>query len=66
MRRWRHPSNSEWRGEQYWSEPETVLLHTTHHYCTLLPYLASSRKRLLHHTALASLFATFGLGHLQE
>ena len=22
--------------------------------------------RLLHHTALASLFATFGLGHLQE
>ena len=33
-----------------------------------MPFLARSciPLRLLHHTALAALFATFGLGHLQE
>ena len=36
-----------------YNKTESIML-TTHH------------KRLLHHTALAALFATFGLGHLQE
>ena len=60
--------------EHYWSEASTTTASPIHHYCCMpLPSQESNVRsvrcpllRLLHHTALASLFATFGLGHLQE
>ena len=49
--------------DHYCSSYKAVLLHTPPPYGGELQLFL---WRLLHHTALASLFATFGLAHLQE
>ena len=52
------------RPDHYCSSYKAVLLHTAPPPCG--GELQLLLWRLLHHTALASLFATFGLAHLQE